>query len=629
MARIMIADSGNTDWRIVSASESSSVCRFAVDELRKYMKQMNGCVFADGSTYDTAYAIVVGMRSDIESEDARHLSARADGFDGYSLAITDTRIVIAGDTERGVVYGVYDLLERFGCRWFYPQQDAKDAEVVPSLPALEVKSASVSYASPVQYRICNASAFFFDIVPTLMKAQLDAAMKARYNGMGWQCDHRTFVGDQYKELESTGVIGEMKKRGMLLHGPAHSFQHFLGNDYYEAHQDWFGMKDGKRVKQVFGGAQFCWSNTDARKEFVDNVEKFVLASPGLDILCSLGWDGGAACTCPECAKSTPGDLMLTIQNQIVERLAGSAPHIVVEMSGGYSPVDDPPLHTKPHQKLRVIWAHWGRYMGYGYDDPRYDRIVNLETWRKAFPGRLTLCQYYTDNFATPWISAPYTTVTEGDRKYIRDKNISGMYMLVYPEGYWWNHGFNNYMAGICHYYWDKKAYDVLSEFAVHYFGPSAGPLMAAYYGQWATEIDLCYRLKGIANDSDAAMLAQQRCLYIDPAVDAVRNDPVLAHRVGKVAKLHEMAERLEEFYRRRDKIEEARVAGDFGKAAELLPKVRAHKEALLAFMRSLSDLGIGLIDGREVDGFIKMSFDGWLDEEEKWIAERSAKKREW
>jgi len=68
------------------------------------------------------------------------------GHDGYALAVvqatrkTPARIVIAGDNSRGVIYGVYDLLERLGCRWFYPTEDPADPEVVPrrdilSLPA--------------------------------------------------------------------------------------------------------------------------------------------------------------------------------------------------------------------------------------------------------------------------------------------------------------------------------------------------------------------------------------------------------------------------------------------------------------------------------------------------------------
>ena len=55
----------------------------------------------------------------------------------------------------------------------------------------------------------------------------------------------------------------------------YSMAHFLPNDrYFDAHPEWFGMRNGKRVKQEFGGSQFCWSNADARKTFIDNAEQF-------------------------------------------------------------------------------------------------------------------------------------------------------------------------------------------------------------------------------------------------------------------------------------------------------------------------------------------------------------------
>ncbi len=619
MSKVTIASRGWSDWLIVEASPESKVCRFAAEELQKYLKQISDCelfIARDAGDYS---AVVVGLRSDLRPEDLALLPAAKDGCDGYSLAVEDTKIVVAGDNERGAVYGVYDLLERIGCRWFYPQQDPKDEEVVPKPERVVLDTVSVSAASPMELRLDNCSSFFFEVVPELMIRQLDAAMKARYNGIGWQCDHKTPVGDQYREMERTGVIAEIEKRGMLLHGPAHSFPHFMKNEYFGEHPEWFGMRDGRRVKQEIGGAQFCWSNAEARRRFVDNAEQFVLESPGLDIFCTLGFDGGIACACPECAKSTPADLVVGLLNEVVERLRTSAPHVRVEMSGGYNPVHEPPENTPADRDLRIIWAHWGRYHGYGYDDPRYDWIENLETWRKAFPGRLTLCQYYTDNFATPWISAPYPIVLEGDRRYCAAKDVNAVYMLVWPPGYWWNHGFNNYMAGICYYDFSRDPYDVIRDYALHYFGKDAGPLLAAYLAQWATEVDLPYRVKDGTTEADRAMLDQQRRFYIEPAVEAVRSDPLLSHRVGKVAKLHDLAERLDELHRRHAKISRLREAGEFEKASGLIPKARTYADELLAHMASLAELDQGLIDRNEVPGFITLGVTNWIGEEEKAI----------
>lgn len=623
MSKVTIASRGWSDWMIVEASPESDVCRFAVGELRSYLKQISDYDFITAHDAGDYSAIVVGLRADLRPEDLAMLPASERGYDGYSLAIDDTKVVVAGDNERGTVYGVYDLLERIGCRWFYPQQDPKDVEVVPKLDRIVLDTASKSVASPMSIRIDNPSSFYFEMHPDIMKKQLDAAMKARYNGIGWQCDHKTFVGDQYEEMERTGVIAEIKKRGMMLHGPAHSFPHFMKNEYFDEHPEWFGMRDGVRRKQEIGGAQFCWSNEVARRKFVDNAERFVLESPGIDIFCTLGFDGGIACDCPECAKSTPADLVVTLLNEVVERLRQSAPHVRVEMSGGYNPVHEPPTNTTADRDLRVIWAHWGRYHGYGYDDPRYGLIDNLETWRKAFPGRLTLCQYYTDNFATPWISAPYPIVLEGDRKYCTPKGVDAVYMLIWPPGYWWNHSLNNYMAGVCYYDFSLNPWDVIRDYALHYFGKDAGPLLAAYLTEWAQNVDLPYHVKDGTTESDRAMLDQQRRFYIDPAVEAVKGDPLLSHRVGKVAKLHDLAERLDELHRRHAKISKLREVGDFEKASELIPRARVYAEELLAHMTSLAELGQGLIDKNEVPGFIRLGVTHWIGEEEKAVEAQS------
>ncbi|MDH7480654.1 MAG: DUF4838 domain-containing protein [Armatimonadota bacterium] len=610
-----IVTKGKTNWRIVNVSDGE-VCKFAAGELQRYLKEISGCELPIGS--GDGPAIVLGLRTDLSSDDDMLLPDPAVGFDGYALAITSDKIVVGGDNERGVVYGVYDLLERIGCRWFYPQQDPKDVEVVPRLSTVRLEVGKTAIASPIEYRICNASSFFFEVNPSAMKAQLDVAMKARYNGMGWQCDHRTPVGEQYKQMEAGGVIKEIKKRGMILHGPAHSYPHFLPNDLYNEHPEWFGMRNGKRVKQEFAGSQFCLSNPEARQMFIKNAEKFVLESPGLDIFCPLPFDGGQFCECPECSKSTPADLMFVLMNELIERLSVSAPKLLVETYGGYNP-KEPPEKVKPHPKLRIIWAHWGRYHGYGYDDARYDLKDNLEKWRKSAPGGFTLCQYYTDNFATPWISAPYAIVIKGDRRYILSSGVKGVYVLHWAKGYWWNHGLNSYMAGRCFYDVSLDPYDLIRDYAVYYFGENAGPLLSAYYTQWATNIDLPYHVRDGTSESDRKLLAEQRRLWINPAVEAVKDDPLLSHRVGKVDKLHRVAEMLAEAHRMREEVAELRKAGDIKGARKLLEKAKAYTDEVLAYMASVADLGEGLIDRNEVSGFITLGVKRWIEEEEKAI----------
>ena len=64
-----------------------------------------------------------------------------------------------------MIYGVYELLERLGCRWFYPTQDVRDPEVIPHEPSLAIAAGRWAVASPMKHRIYNGDAWFFDIDP--------------------------------------------------------------------------------------------------------------------------------------------------------------------------------------------------------------------------------------------------------------------------------------------------------------------------------------------------------------------------------------------------------------------------------------------------------------------------------
>jgi len=615
-----------TDWRIAAPPPGSPGVNWGVTELQKYLQRMALCRFPVVKTSRGKPAFVVGLRNEILPEDRALLPPSAPGYDGYAIAVrpatrkTPARIVIGGDNPRGVIYGVYDLLERCGCRWFYPAQDPADPEVVPQLDSLLLPTGSWAVASPMKFRICNGSEWFFEMQPEPALKQLDWAMKARYNAMGWQADTHTPLEIQYRQLRENGLLAGLAKREMLLHGPAHCFNLLLrAEDYMTNHPNWFGMRNGKRVPQTFLGAQFCWSNPEARKKFGDNVETFVRSAPQINILCLVPFDGGPACECDECKKAGASNLLMLLMGEIIDRLKSSQPDLLVETVGGYGAVTDPPEGARIHPRQRVVWAHWGRGYTMGYDDDRYDRKANLEKWRRAARGGITICQYYTDNFAEPWVMSPFAVALEGDRRYFRQKGIDSVYMLMWPRGYWWNHGLNGYLAGRCFYEFSLNPYEVLRDYALHYFGREAGPLLADYFEAWARNPELCYRVRGDSRESDRAALADQRKRWIDPAVQAAASDPVAAYRVAKVEKLHTLAERLMEVHRQREEIQTLRGAGELEKAQAALDRSRVYTDEVLALFYRLADLNQGLIERQEVPTFIKANVKNWLGEEDTAI----------
>lgn len=625
---VTLAEHGKSAWQIVTPHPEALGTSWACQELKRYIREISGCDLPVAEAAAKGPAIVIGLREGLPAAEKALLPAAAKGYDGYSIAIraatadAPARVVIGGDNPRGVIYGAYDLLERLGCRWCYPTQDPKDPEVVPKSDTPCLKSGAWSVASPMQYRICNGDAWFFEMNLDAARRQLDWGMKNRYNTMGWQSESKTTLESQYQRLKAAGLFDEIDRRDMLLHGPGHSFDHFLrAEDHMAKHPEWFGLRDGKRVPQSFVGAQFCWSNVEARKQFVENVAAFVKASPRINILLILSFDGGRACACEECKKAGASNLLMTLMSEVIERLAAVSPKLLIETVGGYEPMTEPPTGVKIHPKQRVLWAHWGRYYDRGYGDAGYDRRENLEMWRKAAKAGMTICEYFTDNFAEPWVLPPFTLSLIGDRKYFIENGIESVYMLMWPPGYWWNHGLNGYLGGRCFYDASLDPYKEIHDYALHYYGKDAGPLIGTYYEQWGRNVDLAYRVKGDSRDSERAILAEQRAKLIDPAIKAVAGDPVLSYRVGKVAKLHTLAEKLAEGQRLRQEIQRLRERKQYDEAGQRLAKARPYVDEILAYFHTLADLNQGLMDKNEIPSFITWGVKNWLDEEAKAISE--------
>ncbi len=580
-------------------------------------------------------AIVIGLRSELLPVDQALLPTRKEGHDGYAVVIKHNRlkpdrIVIAGDNDCGMVYGAYDFLEHLGCCWFYPTEDARDPEVVPHLQTVAMATNAWAVASPLTYRICNGSGWFFEMEAKEAIQQMDWAMKNRFNMMGWQGEASNgghSLPWQYQHLRTTGVLAELEKRGMTLHGPAHSFDQFLKtDDYFKNHPEWFGMRNGKRVPQSAQGAQFCWSNPEARKQYIRNAEAFITNAPLIHIFCSLPFDGGPACECEECKKMKPSNLLMLIMSEMIERLKVSRSDVVVEATGGYGPATEPPTDLSLiHPKQRIVWAHWARYHGESYDDDKYPLKPNLEKWRKAVHNQISICQYYTDNFAEPWVMAPFAFAMEGDRRYFLQHHIDSIYLLMYPRGDWWNHSLNGYLAGRCFYDMSLSPYDLIQDYALHYYGKDAGLLLGKYFEEWARHVDLSYHIRGESTDQDRATLAAERRNWIEPAIAAAKGDSILSYRVEKAEKLFTLAEKLMEMHRQQAEIKNARHAGDLKKAADLLQKSRAYTDQVLACFYTLADLNQGLMDRKEVPTFIRMNLKNWIDDEEKKLGDAAKK----
>ena len=108
------------EYAIVRAADASPSVKYAAEELRDFTERMTGVrlpiveVKSATSAALPPKAVFLNM-SRLSSQVSCPLNL---GDDGFSLKVVEGDLLVTGG-NRGVLYGVYELLERYGgCRWY-------------------------------------------------------------------------------------------------------------------------------------------------------------------------------------------------------------------------------------------------------------------------------------------------------------------------------------------------------------------------------------------------------------------------------------------------------------------------------------------------------------------------------
>ena len=585
----------------IAASEehdADEAVGFAVAELRRYIHQMSGAHLATATSPCSLLPIHVGTRAVLEQR-LTDLPASPVGYDGYVLEVRPDRVVVAGDNSRGVLYGVYDVLERLGCRWYYPTIDAQDPEIVPALDTIEFEPFVAQHASPFKYRVCHPSSMIYALRVDDALAQVDWAAKARYNVMLFlltsmavhgaapvtptsipaqameleeQPEQHILSVDAFyagtSEYETTGVAPACRQRGMLLEGPNHCMIFLLPNTLFDEHPEWFGMLDGERRPQGALGPEFCWSNAEAVATFTDNCIAWLAANPHINVFSCAPNDGGKPCQCPTCATSTPSDLYAGVMNELRRKMDAAGLPVELEVLGGYSPVVDPPLNVALDPSIRVHWAHWGRRHDDWYGAPSYGLRDNIDKW-VASDNPLTMVEYHTDAFATPPIFPPVAHAMQRDNDWLVQQGFAGNCSLMFPHESWWAYALNGWLA-ISWFYADRPVTDFLDDYCTHYFG-AAGEPMRSYHRLLSEQMWLGYFCQGQRWSEP----------FFAPIEEARRAAPYIEELAALLDRAEQLATSSLDRYRLSRLLATGRVLVLLGRArVAAIPLVHEHAEAV-------------------------------------------------
>ena len=290
-----------------------------------------------------------------EQESLRIRLEPDDAMDREAWRITrrGNDVVISGGLPRGILYGVYEFLERFaGIFWLDPWTTSVPENgrvVIPEgtqlegAPGFRWRGIYITLAADpakLKFFVRNRENIFFDF---------------------------KLAEDFSRSYGIQKVLGSPN--------PFNTLFYYMKSWDLQKDADAFSMdKDGRRVKarDVFGPGQVCFTSPKAREKFIGQLEQYILADRrkyGADapVVYNISInDTKDKCLCPACVKragvyGSDSGVMLEFVNAVARSVEKKYPEILIQTSC-YLSYESPPLRgivPGPNVAVRCSLSPWG------------------------------------------------------------------------------------------------------------------------------------------------------------------------------------------------------------------------------------------------------------------------------
>ena len=448
-AEFVVAERGKTpDCTIVLPAEPGPSERFAAEEFRDWTEKLVGvklpivqgaakgkCVCLNPATPSTFPAF--------GSEDEFALEVR-----GEALNIRGGR--------RGVLYGVYEVLERFGgILWL-----SSTFTHLPKADALEIPSDLRVFEKP------------------------DFAMRDQDASARWG------MGVHAARMRNNRITADMKLGSWhapfdRVLGTCHTFLRLVPPaKYFDSHPEYFSFFKGKRQS---GHTQLCLTNPDVYEIVLSNVLARIEANRSETAewrratkyygISQDDWNG--YCECPNCAaiderEGSHSGCVIWFVNKIAEAVEKKYPDVMIEtLAYMYSRV--PPKHLKPRKNVMICLCTIECDFTKPIEENRNEENVRFRDsilkWREI-SNELFVWDYIANWRATPSPEPNLRTLAKNVR-FFRDAGVT----CLFEEGIVGPHAaFSELKGWLC----SKLMWD-----ADQPAGPLVEKFVRAYYGKGA------------------------------------------------------------------------------------------------------------------------------------------------
>lgn len=446
-----LATNGSTEYRIVTPSSPTTMDTKAAEDLAMWLKEITGATFPvvkEGASFTST-----GREISIGNTMLYALSGSANpgvdlGRDGYSIAVKGNALFITGGKKRGIINGVYCLLEEdLGCRWY-----AQGTQTIPKRPTLKFRPVARIYRPILEDR---RSPYYAD------------AWQAE-----WSLRNKTYC--------SGGPVPPEWGGFPRIWGFVHTFDALVPPaQYFAEHPEYYSEIEGKR--QPF---QLCMTNPDVLKIITDKVRDALKADPSIEFFEVSPNDRMDYCECANCKKINDSEgtymgALLQFINKVADSIKDDYPNTKINTLA-YLGTIVPPKTIKPRPNVS-FWLctdsyAWTRPNDYAWEVPKF--ATSMGRWGKMKANMIIWD--YPSNFAymTPNINIP--VVAENLRYYIRNGATGVMFQCAHDVNFGADHSFMRSWV------WAKQLWDpsrdtraLIRDFNYGYYGV-AGQYMQEY-----------------------------------------------------------------------------------------------------------------------------------------------------
>ncbi len=444
-AGLTLVNEGKPAALIVISMETNKFDQMAARELAEDVEKMSGArlqvVTADTARVEgwlQAKQPLVLLGSLAQAD--RELGDKAGVRGAFVLKADENAVRIAGSGE-GVYYGVLELLEQAGCRWFMP---GDLGEVMPALKTVEVK------------------------VQTTVQAPSFPSRAFQMPNREWQMKVRC-GGDAFAGAHGMRAPEATINKATGLIEPAEV-------------AEYYALYKGKRTLR-----QHCVSNPKLI-EYMANAIKEIRKKGGGPVIGCGPNDGSGFCECEKCRALDTGDFdpfsneiavtdrYIWFYNKVLEKVLPEYPDTKMAFYI-YHTYMRPPRREKPNPAIQGALAPIGLDRVHGFSNPvapekSYAKWLYQE-WGKIMPELYD--RGYWSNLACPGFTFIILDRLRDEIPACYDLGVKGWRVETFP-----NYGPqfpSMYIAGKL--MWNHKA-DVdalLKDCCEKFFGPAAGPML--------------------------------------------------------------------------------------------------------------------------------------------------------